>query len=347
MGSKKRKAQTRTLELAVAERHGFESGGLLGHDSTYSVNVSEHVALSVDTILACVRILADLTADAGVGEYRGTTVLEPSRLVLRPMGSRTRRTWIWQSVATMAIYSGLYLWESLGRDSDGIPVTVEPVAPPRVNRDHPEGWTLDGRVVDPDTLHWVPRMTMPTLTRELGALLRLARGAFAAAWSADAYRSDFWETGGAPSYYLSSDQKIDNTTAEQYQDRWVARRTAGPGRPPVMGSGLTLNTLSADLAAAGASEAVSNIGASIARYFGVPAWLVNVKSEAGSLVYANSSSAGLDLVRYTLQPGYAGPLADAWSDLLPGGYLTGRRVVLDLRHLTLGTALEQAQEISI
>ena len=79
----------------------------------------------------------------------------------------------------------------------------------------------------------------------------------------------------------------------------------------------------------------------------MPAWLVNVPQAAGSLVYANASAAGLDLVRYTLQPGYAGPIGDAWSDELPGGYLTGRRIVVDLTHLTQGTVLEQSQAYQI
>ena len=34
--------------------------GVLGHDSTYTVNVSEQVALAVPTVYNCVRIIADL-----------------------------------------------------------------------------------------------------------------------------------------------------------------------------------------------------------------------------------------------------------------------------------------------
>ena len=93
--------------------------------------------------------------------------------------------------------------------------------------------------------------------------------------------------------------------------------------------------------------AMSKLGTSIARYFGMPAWLVNVPTEAGSMTYANAGAAGLDLVRYVLQPGYAGPISDAWSGELPGDYITGRRVVMDLSHLTLGTVLEQAQTYQI
>lgn len=346
MGKKKR---TRTIEAEpVAERHGFDSGGILGHDSTYSVNVTEHVALSVDTVFACVRILADLTADAQAGEYRGTERLDPpSRLTRRPMASRTLRTWIWQSVAIMALYNGMYLWRRFGRDSDGIPITLEPVAPSRVLWQAVDNVSIDGNPVDADDLRWVPRMTMPTLTRELASLLRLARQTFAAAWSADAYRADYWEQGGAPPYYVTSDQKLSNPEAEGIGDRIAERRTTNPGRPLVLGHGSELKSIGADLGANGTSEAVARTGVSIARYFGVPSWLVNVPSEAGSLTYANASAAGLDLVRYTLQPGYAGPLGDALSDELPGDYITGRRVVLDLTHLTRGTILEQAQAYQI
>ena len=343
----KKHKRTRTIEAPVAERHGFDSGGLLGHDSTYSVNVTEHVALSVDTVFACVRTLADLTADAVIGEYRGTERLDDSRLVQRPMASVTRRTWIWQLTAIMALYNGSYLYERFGTDAEGVPVSVEPVSPTRVNWTSADTVTIDGVAADPRRLRWVPRMTMPTLTRDLSYLLRLARQSFSAAWSADAYRADFWETGAPPSYYLSADQVMDNTTAEKIADRIVERRTASPGRPLVLGSGAELKSLQADMSAEGASAAASRLGTSVARYFGVPPWLVNVPSEAGSLTYANAGAAGLDLVRYTLQPGYAGPIGDAWSDLLPGSYLTGRRVVLDLTHLTRGTILEQAQAYQI
>ena len=315
MGKKKR---TRTLAEPVAERHGFDSGGLLGHDSTYSVNVTEHIALSVDTVLACVRTIADLTADAMIGEYRGTERLPDSRIVLRPMASVTRRTWLWQLAAIMALYNGSYLYERFGTDAEGVPVSVEPVSPSRVAWTSPDSVTIDGVSVDQRRLRWVPRMTLPTLTRDLSFLLRLARQSFAAAWSADSYRADFWETGGPPSYYLSADQVMDNATAEKIADRIVERRTATPGRPLVLGSGAELKSLQADMSAEGASSATGRLGTSVARYFGVPPWLVNVPSEAGSLTYSNASAAGLDLVRYTLQPGYAGPIGDAWSDLAAG-----------------------------
>jgi phage portal protein BeeE len=348
----KRKRHQRELELAttsakVAERHGFDDG-FLGHvTSPTTVNVNEQTALAIDTVLACVRILADLTADAAVGEFRGNEQLPDSRLTRRPMGSVTRRTWLWVVTATMALYNGVYLWRRFGRDSEGVPVSLVPVAPSRVS--YPRGDTpyVDGEQVPADSLRWVPRMTFPTVTRELGTLLRLARETFAAAFAHDLYRASFWESGGAPTWYVTSDQAISNDDAEMISDRIATRRQEYPGRPMVLGKGAKPATLGADMGAAGASDAASRIGTSVARYFGVPPWLVNVATEAGNLTYANASAAGLDLVRYTLQPGYAGPIGDALSDELPGDYLSGRRIVLDLSHLTRGTILEQAQAYQI
>jgi len=350
VGKRKRSRVKTTLAVAtpeVAQRHGFDDG-LLGHESTYAVNVTEQVSLSVDTVFACVRVIADLTADAMVGEYRGVDRLDQeSRIVRRPMASITRRTWIWNIAATMALYSGCYLLRRFGRDAEGIAYSLDPVAPPRVAWLNSATVHVDGKPVNPLDLVWIPRMTFPTLTRDLSWTIRLAREAFAAASAADLYRSGYWESGGSPSVYISSDQELTTTQAGAIRDAYVEKRTLNPGSPPVFGKGASLKTLGTDLANDGASGAVDEIGTSIARYFGVPAWIVNVPSAAGSLTYQNASSAGLDLVRYTLQPGYAGPISDAWSDELPGDYLTGRRVVMDLRHLTAGTTLEQYQAYQI
>jgi phage portal protein BeeE len=345
---KGKRSKTRTVAAEpVAERHGYETGGLLGHDSTYAVNVTEQVALAVDTVFACVRTIADLTADANVGEFRGSERLPDSRLTRRPMATITRRTWIWLTAATMALYNGCWLWNRYGDAGDGSALSLVPVAPSRVGFDGPNRPRIDGNEVEMDRLRWVPRMTFPTVTPELGTLLRLARAAIASAWAADAYRTDFWEAGGAPVIHLTTDQVIDKAKAEQISDAWAERRAAAPGKPAVTGSGIQVATLGADMGAEAATVAAGASGVSIARYFGVPAWLVNVPTQAGSLTYANAAAAGLDLVRYTLQPGYAGPISDAWSDELPGDYLLGRRVVLDLAHLTRGTALEQAQAYTI
>lgn len=334
----------------VAERHEFDVSGLLGHDSTYVINVSEQVALAVSTFYACVRTIADLVSDGTVQEMKGTEILQPSRIVLRPMvGMRpnivTRRTWVWLTTACMAVYNGVYFHERGGRDSEGVPLSIVPIAPPRVQWDG-QDWRLDGNVINGSDLLYVPRASWPTVTGDAGTVVRLARDAIAAAWAQQAYSADFWQAGGAPVVYIKTEQPLSNDQADELRDRYVTTRNANPGAPAVMGRGGELKTLGADVSTGGAEQGDRQDRA-IAQYLGVPAWVVNVAHAAGSLVYQNAGAAGLDLVRYNLQPGYSGPIADAWSEFLPGGYLTGRRVHIGLEHLTRGTQLEQAQMYQI
>jgi hypothetical protein len=350
----KRKQKHAERGVAVASPstfHDFDVSGLLGHDSTYVINVSERVALAVSTFYACVRTIADLVSDGDVQEIRGNEILPPSRIVLRPMVGRrpnivTRRTWLWLAAACSAVYNGFYLHERGGRDSEGVPMSLVPIAPPRITFDSEE-WRLDGNVINREDLLYVPRASWPMTDTDAGSTVKLARDAIAAAWAQQAYSADFWQAGGAPVIYIKTDQALSKAQAGEIRDDYATARADNPGKPAVIGRGGDIKTLGADLSGAAGGEAGDRTDRAIAQYLGVPAWLVNVSHAAGSMVYQNAAAAGLDLVRYNLRPGYSGPIADAWSEFLPGGYLTGRRVHIGLDHLTEGTVLEQFQAFQI
>lgn len=340
MGKRKRKAAA--LELDTASRHDFAPGGVLGHDSAeYAISVGERTALGVDVVFACVTRLADALSSGDVGEWHGTERLDPSPLVRRPYHGLTQREWVWVNVATLALYTTAYL-RKVGTRWDLTPLDLEPIAPFRLSKIGGK-LMLDGRTeLDPADLIPMRRAVWPSLSSEAGTLLRLAREAFAAAWAQGAYAADFWENGGAPMVQITSDQALTNTDADTIRDRYTETRRDNPGAPLVMGKGASAKPFGLDLASSGIGEAGDRTLASIARYFGMQPWLVNVPSAAGSLTYQNAEAAGMDLVRYTL-PSYRGALQDAWSEALPGDYLTGRVVRIDLSHLTAGTLLERAQ----
>lgn len=351
MGKRKRRAigtaeaPAATLAVAPASRHDFALG-VLGHDAgEYHVNVSERIALAGDVAYACVRILADAVADARWGEWRGTDQLIPSRLVRRPMASWTRRRWFWRVTATLALYNRCYL-ERIGEDSEGVALSLVPLRPGQLTRDE-RGYLIDGvrRVAD-DRIAVIYRADFPGITEDMASVLRLARETFAAQWAADAYRADFWENGGAPTVILTSDQPITDAEADAISGRWTTKRRDGPGKPAVLGKGAHAESFGADVDTEGANSATDRLGQSVARFFGMPTWLVNVASAAGSMVYSNTESAGLDLVRYTLR-GYLGPIEDCLSDELPADYILGRRVAGDVSHLTMGTLLERYQAYAI
>lgn len=350
MGKRKRERRAAVVE-APSSFHDFDVSGLLGHEAGYVINVSERVALAVSTFYACVRTIADLVSDGNVQEMKDTEILPPSRITLRPMIGRrpnvvTRRTWLWLTTACMAVYNGVYFHERGGRDSEGVPLSLVPIAPPRITFDTTD-WRLDGDTINGADLLYVPRASWPMTDVESGTVVRLARDAIATAWAQQSYSADFWQAGGAPVIYIKTDQALSDAQATELSERYATRRAEAPGKPAVMGRGGEIKTLGADVSADSSGTMGDREDRAIAQYLGVPAWLVNVAHAAGSLVYQNASAAGLDLVRYNLRPGYSGPIGDAWSEFLPGGYLTGRRVHIGLDHLTEGTVLEQFQAYAI
>ena len=294
---------------------------------------TEYTALAVDTIYACVRLIADAVSGAQVNEWRGIDPLEKSRLAIRPMQRYTMREWLWQVTATLALYNVCPLIARGGEDSEGVPWSLVPVAPPRLSGIETGQPYLDGQAISPDSIKVVRRAIFPSLSLEASSLLRIARDAFTAADAATRFSGDWWASGGAPLVTLSTDADLTREQTEEVKARWVEKRAEGPGVPAVLNRGIKAETFGADLGTEQVDTALERMGAAIARYFGVPPSMVNVRAQAGSLTYSTTESQGLMFVRYTLDP-YAGAISDALSDYLPGDYVRGRRISLDLSHLT-------------
>jgi phage portal protein BeeE len=336
VGSKRRKTEL-PAELHTpagsrpAIRHSL-SGGTFTHSGSLG-SATPQLALGVDTAFACVRLIADSTAGAEWGEWRGTTELEPSRIVRRPMAQLTRREWTWLVTATLALYNACVL-ELVGRDSEGVPESLVPVNPRRIGTGPSGEMTIDGVPASSGDYFIMRRALFPALTMAEAAVLSLARSYFAAGLAASAYSADWWISGGAPVTVLTSDQVISAADAELYADRWVERRALGPSVPAVMGKGLKAEAFGADIGTDAAASAMADIATSITRYFGVPPHLVAAERAGGSsLTYTNTESEGVHFARYTVA-GYADTIADCISELLPGDYIAGRVARLNLSHLT-------------
>jgi HK97 family phage portal protein len=154
-----------------------------------------------------------------------------------------------------------------------------------------------------------------------------------AADAAQNYTGDWWSAGGAPLITLSTDQDMTREQMDAMRERWLELRALGSSVPAILARGVKAETFGADLGTAQADSALESMGASIARYFGVPPAMVNVRSAYGSMTYSTTEAQGITFARYTLEP-YAGAIGDALSDYLPGDYQVGRRISLDLSHLT-------------
>lgn len=329
---KKGKASPATaVSATLAERHTFSYGGILGHDLSqgeWLVNVSEQTAMGLDVAQDCVRIIADAIAGSDVGQWNGTQRIDPpSAFTLRPDPDFTRHEFLWRFAANLALYQAVWLEEAT---VGGQVLGVRQHCIANVTQVGTDKY-VGGKLIR-NRMKLVRLSSWPTLDLKTGSTISLAREVFAGAMAANAYQSDFWQQGGAPSLVLKTDQAITSTQAGAIRDEWSTQRASNPGKPAVLGMGADVKPLSVDLGAKDATSSTDKLRSSIARYFKMVPEMVNVPSEAGPLHYTTEEQIAIRLVRYTLQP-YADVIGEALSSYLPGDYLLGDRIVLGLNNL--------------
>jgi phage portal protein BeeE len=312
-------------------------------------------ALGMSAVWRCVTLIADAIADMPWTEWDGDgpnarQITPPSRLVRRPMATRTRRWWTWRVVATEALFNTVHLLHIGGTDSAGRPWSLLPIPPAAI---------LPTRVVDPygmfpptnyaiagigdvtdAQLSIVHRAPVPNVPEYLAGILDLARREFTAYLAADVHMTRYWVHGGPTTTVITSDQELDNDDAAAMAQRWVDRRTMGSDYPAVFGKGADAKPWGADPTSESAVEARREINADVGRYFGVPTRILNAPA-GDSETYSNVEHDAIDLYRYTLR-GYAGPVEDTISELLPGDYITGRRMRVDPSRFVEGSLTDRA-----
>jgi HK97 family phage portal protein len=320
--------------------------GLTSYLDTAGAWVDEASVLGTSDVWACVRLVSSTIAGRTWSEWRGATRLErPSRLVRRPMGAITRRAWVARVISTLMLYQKCYLWMVGGVDAEGVPGSLLPVPPGAIV---PEGildpwgivpparYRIGGAPVSAEELVILELVPLPTPDQWLGSAITRARAMYGSVLASSNYARSWWAEAGTPGVVITTDQELTDPQADALRDRWVARRAGGFRVPAVMGKGAQARPFGADPTTESAVEARREITAEVARYFGIPPYLVNAPLAGGSsLTYTTTESQALDLIRYCLR-GYSDPVEDAISDLLPGDYLEGRRAAIQYDDLTAG-----------
>jgi phage portal protein BeeE len=302
--------------------------------------VSGTTTLGLSAVWRCVTLISDAIADMPWREWTGPESapieLEPSRLVRRPMEGMTRREWTFRVVATEALYNAAHLLHTGGNDSHGVPWSLLPIPPAAIfPLTPPDPWGLMPATlyqvgymdVPVDQLTIIRRAPFPGLTDQTAGILAVARAQFQAYLASDTHLARYWVNGGPSVTQITSDQVLAPGEAEDIAQRWVDRRSLGADFPIVLGHGFAAAPFGADPTTESAVEARREIVADVGRYFGVPSRILNAPA-GDSETYANVENDATDLWRYTLR-GYAGPVEDAISELLPGDYIGGRRMRLD------------------
>lgn len=252
------------------------------------VNVTEDVAMTLSAVFACVRILVDTVAGIPIHHYRmkkGEFVLDDEDelaqlLTLRPNSHMTAEDF-WAAVLFNLVLRGNG-YALIARNTLGQPIGLFPLAAaqiqPLVLKDG-TGWylyTLDGEqimIAEEDMLHF----------RIFGngriGLSPLAYGArtIGIAAAADIYAGTFFSRGGKPGGILRIDRILTPKQREEVRASFkeVHEGADSAHRLFVLEAGMQYQQVQLDPSSLQMIETRKFNVKDIARFFGVPAFLIN------------------------------------------------------------------------
>jgi HK97 family phage portal protein len=310
--------------------------------SAYPLTIVEAAGLAA--VRRCVSLIANAVAGRDWQEWEGKTQLNPSRIVRRPAASMTRREWSWRVIAGLLLEDISYLWMIGGVDDDGVPGSLIPLPRQAISAAGlidpwgifpPTQYTISGvaGVVSGEAVIPMRSAIWPGVPAHLAGILQMARNELMASWSADVYASRYWEHGASPVTVLKTEQDLTDGQATAIGERWRVRRSMGPDFPAVLSNGADAKPFGADISNAVAIEARREMTLEVGRLFGVDGRYLDVTPVGGSQSYSNINDDALTLERFTLG-GVIDPIQDTISELLPGDYQQGRRMVIDMTPLT-------------
>ncbi|GAC1610321.1 MAG: phage portal protein [Mycobacteriales bacterium] len=301
----------------------------LGANMSGSVDVSSSptTALTVPAVWACVSLLAGAVSSLPLETFRKSVDPVPGQvpkritdppLVTSPDDEMTQSEWLHMLMVSLLL-RGNAIGMITARDYDLRPKSVKLLNPDDVRMSVDRAGKLiykmgTGDVAIPSQDVWHVRgLTLP------GARIGLSPISYAAAvlgidLSSRQFANQFFDGGGIPKAVLESDQQVTQEQARTIKDRVMATFR---GRDPlVLGLGLKYTQIQVNPEEAqflGTQQA--NV-AQIARYFGIPAAMIDGPS-GGGMTYSNTEQRGIEFLTYSLAP-WLKRVEDAMFTLLPG-----------------------------
>lgn len=297
-------------------------------------------AVTLPAVFRAIQIIQTMTAQLvreGLGAWRDGALVTPTpALVRKPDPWRSRRSFAARFATSGATDGNVFLL----RSSVGGFVTGAQVLDPFATFIRWENGVKkydtvergrDGHLrtvtrTDAEVLHVWTGLELPGHDRALGpiAACRVALGGHL---DSRAYAAGWFAGNDVPSGVLSSDQRLDPTSAAEYKRQWLnptladgvtPDHTAGPS-VRVLGQGLTYSPIMLKPSDAQWLESQAFGVVDVARMFGMPPGKLAAAVEGSSLTYATPDLLDRELARDTLLPVYIAPLEDALTELLVRG----------------------------
>lgn len=276
--------------------------------------VTPERAMSLAAVYRAVSIIETSIRSLPIIVRRGNDPVQ-SRLAARPDVESTSQEFWGQSAVSLAMYGECFwLLSRSGYDDAVVNCKVVKWSDVAINEatDGRKQYYYKGRPTR-DLKH-LRLSTKPGEYRGYGPI-QAASADFAAILALREYTDAYYRV-GQPLGTLSSDQVLNQATADAYRETWektISQRTIA-----VLGSGMQYQPLFADAVQAQLTDANRAAITTVARAFGIPPQLLAAGIEGSSLSYVNGES----LMLAFLQTGLAQflvTLESNFSDLLPRG----------------------------
>jgi HK97 family phage portal protein len=296
------------------------------------------------TVVAARALISDTAAMLPVFAVRDGQPVDPTPTVLMrpdPSPGMTRRRWVHRAAMSLTgwgnVYAGLTRigsndWPLSAEilNPDLVAPVYDPADPWRI-----VGWTYATWQLAPgDVVHvplWESRLepiARPPLLEAQAAFDDLA-----ILWG---FATSYWRDGGKPPYALKYPSRLSSEQATEALEQWVTARNLY--RPGVLTGGWELLDFSMPTAAdALLLDGLAYIDQQIARIFGIPPTLLNVRAETGSLTYSNAQDEVIRWLSLSLYPTWLARLEDVFTQMLP----RGQQAMFDTTSLTFGLGLSR------
>lgn len=291
------------------------SGGYVGTDE----------ALRLSAVYASVDKITSITSAFPVDVYRrngeGTRIPVPSPAVITSPSTEVDAM-DWRAVI---VASWLLRGNAFGIVSDvvnGVPTGVELIGPSRVKvrrlrPDAPAEWLLDDKPVDrwPEGRLWVAPGRIWDPGSPLGiSVLEYARRTAGLGLATQQFGAEWFTAGGHPTSVLMGDGEVNEDMSIRVKSRFKA---ASEGREPVvLGGGWKYEQVQVSPEESQFLETTKANATDIARFFGIPASVIDAPTGTG-MTYQNAAQKADDLLKFTIN-GWVIKLERALTGLLLG-----------------------------
>lgn len=311
-----RRTENRDFNFVIPNPRGYVPQPLTG-----PLTVTNSTAITVPVVYRCVQLISDSIGSLPFHSYRrGEIVLPTPPLLEQPDPSQTRVTTISSVVASLLLSGNAFLkmgdFDDLGYPRTAIPLNPDSVAVD-VLRDGSLSYKVGRTVIPTDEIMHIRGLTMPGSAVGV-SVVAAARRAMGLAIAGEEMAADFYTTGAVPTGVLQSDTELTREEANDLKTAFVSAHGGRDRSPAVLSAGIRYQPLQMsprDLEFVGSRI---NSAREICTLYGVPAHMVNVPSEGGSMTYQNVQQDSINFQRFCLRPWFT-RVEQAFTEFLPRG----------------------------